>query len=45
MDAKASVTNRTTQMYLLLKSAHNKVEITNDEIINNPPIVGVPDFL
>jgi hypothetical protein len=45
MKAKEIVVTRTTQIYLLLKSAQRRVEINIDEIIKMPPIVGVPVFL
>tara|TARA_B100000963_G_scaffold237168_1_gene207346 strand:- start:141 stop:308 length:168 start_codon:yes stop_codon:yes gene_type:complete len=32
------------QIYGLLKSDHNNVEIITEKIIIKPPIVGVPDF-
>ena len=44
MIVKLDVIKRQTQIYLLPKSAHNKVDISNEEIISNPPMVGVPDF-
>ena len=44
ISVKPEVMKRQTQIYLLLKSAHKRVEINNEEIISNPPIVGVPDF-
>ena len=44
MSVKPEVMKRQTQIYLLLKSAHRRVDINSEEIISNPPIVGVPDF-
>ena len=44
MMVKPDVIKRQTQIYLLPKSAHNKVVISYEEIISNPPMVGVPDF-
>ena len=39
------VTNNTTHIYRLFKSAHNKVLIAIATRIKAPPIVGVPDLL
>ena len=39
------MTARTTQIYLLPRSAQSKVEITKEDRIIKPPIVGVPPFL
>ena len=41
---KERVTKISIQIYGFFKSAQNKVEINSENIIINPPIVGVPAF-
>ena len=45
MMVKPDVIKRQTQIYLLPKSAHNKVDIISAPKIITHPIVGVPLFI
>ena len=44
INEKPIVTPKTTHIYLFPKSAQRSVDITNEDNINKPPIVGVPVF-